>query len=229
MSSQTAILALTLLAASSPPASAAPPAPRTYALDGPSGLVLKNVVAEAKEHEGRRAVRIIEAPGAEGETIALLPDSDFGDGEIEVELAGRPAGGAPEGSRGFVGIAFRVDPASLAYECFYLRPTNGRAEDQLRRNHSTQYVSHPDFPWHRLRKEQPGVYESYVDLEPGAWTRVRIVVSGTSARLFVHGAEQPALVVNDLKRGRTRGAVALWIGQGTEAFFRSLRLEPGGP
>jgi hypothetical protein len=229
MSSQTAILALTLLAARNPASSAAAPSARTYDLDGPSGLLLKNVAAEAKEHEGRKAVRIVEAPGAEGETIALLPDSDFGDGTLEVELAGRPAAGAPETSRGFVGIAFRVDPASLAYECFYLRPTNGRAEDQLRRNHSTQYVSHPDFPWPRLRKEQPGVYESYVDLEPGAWTRVQIVVSGTSARLFVHGAEQPALIVNDLKRGRTRGAVALWIGPGTEAFFRTLRLTPKAP
>lgn len=228
MSSQ-AILALALLAASQPPASAAPSAPRTYTLDGVSGLVLKNVLAEPREHAGRKGVRLVEAPGAEGETIALLPDSEFGDGAIEVELAGRPAGGAPEGSRGFVGIAFRVDPASLAHECFYLRPTNGRAQDQLRRNHSTQYVSHPGFPWHRLRKEQPGLYESYVDLEPGAWTRVRIVVSGTSARLFLHGAEQPALIVNDLKRGRTRGAIALWIGQGTEAFFRSLRVEPAGP
>ena len=171
----------------------------------------------------------METPGAEGETIAILPGSEFEDGTLEVELAGRPAGGAPEASRGFVGIAFRVDPASLAYECFYLRPTNGRAEDQLRRNHSTQYVSHPDFPWHRLRKEQPGVYESYVDLEPGAWTRVRIVVSGTSARLFVHGAEQPALIVNGLRRGRVRGAVALWIGPGTEAFFRALRLTPNAP
>jgi hypothetical protein len=229
MSPQTAILAVVLLAASNRAASAAAPAARTYALDAPLGLVLKNVVAEAKEHEGRKAVRIVEAPGASGETIALLPDSDFEDGTLEVELAGRPAAGAPETARGFVGIAFRVDPASLAYECFYLRPTNGRAEDQLRRNHSTQYVSHPDFPWPRLRKEHPGVYESYVDLEPGAWTRVRIVVSGTSARLFVHGAEQPALIVNDLKRGRTRGAVALWVGPGTEAFFRALRVAPAGP
>ena len=49
-------------------------------------------------------------------------------------------------------------------------------------------MSHPDHPWHRLRKESPGVYESYVDLVPGEWTRVKIVVTGATARLYVHGA-----------------------------------------
>jgi hypothetical protein len=44
-----------------------------------------------------------------------------------------------------------------------LRPTNGRADDQVRRNHSTQYISYPDFPWYRLREETPGMYESYSD------------------------------------------------------------------
>jgi hypothetical protein len=97
--------------------------------------------------------------------------------------------------------------------------------NQLRRNHSTQYISHPDFTWQRLRQEQPGVYESYVDLEPGAWTRVRIVVRG-EARLFVPGAEQPSLVVKDMKRAPTRGLVALWIDRGSEAFFRNPTITP---
>ena len=67
-----------------------------------------------------------------------------------------------------MGIAFRVEAQGTRYECFYLRFTNGRPDDQLQRNHSTQYVSEPDFRWQRLRKENPGVYESYVDIEPGA-------------------------------------------------------------
>jgi hypothetical protein len=97
----------------------------------------------------------------------------------------------------------------------------------LRRNHSTQYVSHPDFPWQKLRKETPGVYESYVDLEPGAWTPVRIVVAGVKAQLYVHGAPQPVLIVNDLKLGAgASGGVALWIGPGTEAYFSDLTITP---
>jgi len=56
---------------------------------------------------------------------------------------------------GFVGIAFHTQKNASHFECFYLGPNNGRADDQLRRNHVTQYVSHPDFPWRRLREEAP--------------------------------------------------------------------------
>jgi len=40
-----------------------------------------------------------------------------------------------------------------------------------------------------------------------------------------HGASQPTLLVNDLKLGDRRRAVALWIGIGTEAYFSNLRLK----
>src|SRR5262249_53899141 len=110
----------------------------------------------------------------------------------------------------------------------FLRPANGRADDQLRRNHSVQYQSLPDFPWDRLRKESPGVYESYTDLEVGVWTRVRVVVSGNGARLFVNGAAQPCLVVNDLKADAGVGAVALWAHATTDAYFSRLVVTPAG-
>jgi hypothetical protein len=147
---------------------------------------------------------------------------------IEAEIAGVPRPGANEGARGFVGIAFRVQ-MSDTFEAFYIRPTNGRADDQLRRNHSTQYISEPEWPWHRLRKEHPGVYESYTDLEPGVWTRVKIVVTGTKAQLYVNGAGQPCLIVNDLKHGESSGAVALWIGSGTEAYFSNVTWRASTP
>jgi len=197
------------------------------------GIVLHHVKAEPVIHLGRPSLRVIQAPpgaaaGAPGvfEAIAVLPDSDFGDGEILTELAGTPREGAPEGARGFVGIAFHVQGAGERFECFYLRPTNGRADDQLRRNHATQYVSSPEYPWDRLRKENPGVYESYVDLVPAEWTRVRIVVRGARALLFINGAEQPTLMVNDLKLGKTSGRIALWIGDGTEAWFTDVKVVP---
>jgi hypothetical protein len=53
-----------------------------------------------------------------------------------------------------------------------------------------------------------------------------VVVNGTTARLFVHNAPQPTLVVNDLKLGATEGAIGLWIGPGTEGFFSNLRVQP---
>jgi len=197
---------------------------REFQLNALSDLELHNVNAELVTYRGRRAVRLVEPeePSTDGQSIAILPGTDFQDGVIETEIAGTPRKDAPEGMRGFVGIAFRVHPQGSHFECFYLRPTNGRADDQLRRNHATQYFSHPEYPWFRLREETPGVYESYADLVPGAWTNVKIEVSGTRAHLYVNGAEQPCLIVKDLKLGQTRGQIALWIGAGTEAFFSKV-------
>jgi hypothetical protein len=207
-------------------------ASRDYPLESAAGLLLRNVQARPVRLDGKRGLlvlisdvekqRIAQQPG---ETLAVIEGSDFTNGVIEAEIAGEAAPDAPEGARGFVGIAFRVKPDLATYDAFYLRPTNGRAEDQERRNHSVQYVSHPDWPWQRLRSETPGRYESYVDLEPGRWTKIRIEVQGERARLFVHGQAQPALIVNDLKTGAGgRGAIALWTTGSTVAHFRALRV-----
>lgn len=201
---------------------------RTFALDSTAGLVARGVDLESVEHHGRSAVRVTEMPAHLGDRLAVVDGVEFKNGTIEVLVAGMPAAGAVEGARGFIGIAFRLRPDLRQLECLYLRPTNGRADDQLRRNRSVQYVSHPDFPWQRLRQEAPGVYESYVDLEPGVWTALRIAVSGARARLYVHGADQPALIVNDLKLGMAGGGVALWIGPGTEGYFSDLRITSEG-
>lgn len=188
-------------------------------------LTPHRVKLEAVDYKGKRAIKIVEDGSVpNGEAYAVVKNKEFHDGTIELELAGVPAAGAGEGARGFIGVGFRVRDGRFEY--IYLRPTNGRAEDQVRRNHSTQYSSFPDFDFARSRKEAPEKYESYVDLEPGAWTRCRIVVKGTTARLFVHGAEQPTLIVNDLKLGDGSGAVALWIGPGTEGYFTGLNIRP---
>ena len=186
-------------------------------------LELHNVKAEAVNYAGKPAVRLDALPdAANGASYAILKGSRFHNGTIEVELAGKPGANAGPGARGFIGMAFRVQ--GNRYEYIYLRPTNGRADDQIRRNHSTQYGAQPDFGFDRLRKESPEKYESYVDLEPGAWTKYRIVIDGTKARLFVHGAAQPCLIVNDMKLGDSEGAVALWIEPGTEGYFTNLKI-----
>ena len=211
--------ALTVICASLLASLAAP-----LVAQGVSQLAGKNVSIAQTMFNGRSAVRLIAAPDAlNGDSYALVKDSSFRDGTIEVDLAGQPAEGAGGGARGFIGIAFRLQ-ADGRYEYIYLRPTNGRAEDQVRRNHSAQYASHPDYQWQRLRKEEPEKYESYVDLEPGVWTKMRIVVSGTKVLLYVHGAAQPTLVVNDLKLGGGDGGIGLWIGPGTEAHFSNLSI-----
>jgi hypothetical protein len=207
---------------------------QNFTLDSKNGLEPAGVTVEALTYQGRKAVRVLPSPSpdeelrtvknGEGGGIVVFHGTDFHNGTIEVDLAGKPRVGAAPDARGFVGLAFRIGPDPSRYECFYLRPSNGRAEEQGRRNHSTQYISMPEFPWSRLRTETPGQYESYVDLIPGEWTRVKIEVSGVKAQLYVNNSPQPVLIVNDLKHGDTRGAVALWIGLGTEAYFADLRI-----
>lgn len=187
------------------------------------------VKVEEVTYKGKRAIRVTDAvaPNAEGneDRVAVLPDTSFRDGTIEIEVAGEPGPGAFEGARGFVGVAFRVAPDVAAFECFYLRPTNGRADDQVRRNHSVQYISFPEFPWQRLRKEFPEKYETYTDLAPGEWTKMRIEVKDNKAKLFVKGVERPTLLVNDLKRATgAGGAIGFWIGPGTVAHFANLKV-----
>ena len=212
---------------------------RGEVLDGRSALrvagdpeVLGAIAAERREVMAELRARG-ERPGPEAfeesrrDFLAIVENVEFGDGTIEVELAGQPAPGAQGGARGFVGVAFRVRDDDETYDCFYLRPTNGRAEDQLRRNHSAQYISHPHWTWFRLRAETPGQYETYVDIGPAEWIAVKIEVAGEKARLYVNGAARPTLIVNDLKSGAGgRGKVALWMEGSTVAHFRNLRISP---
>jgi len=187
-------------------------------------LLTKNASIATTDFKGRSAIQILATPGsANASSYAVVKDVSFRDGTIAVDLAGQPASGADPGARGFIGIAFRLQ-SDGSYEYVYLRPTNGRADDQARRNHSTQYSSYPNFDFARSRQEAPGKYESYVDLQPGVWTQFRIEVEGRKARLYVHEAEQPCLIVNDLKLEPREGGVALWVGPGTEGYFSNLKV-----
>ena len=202
---------------------------RTVALrlDSMEGLEVVNAKAEIAEYRGRRALHLAPPEKLDPDKssmIALVSGTDFKDGTIEAEVAGLPIAAMDTTARGFVGVEFRAQEHGARAENMYVRPTNGRADDQLRRNHSAQYESFPEFPWSRLRQEAPGVYESYVDLEPGGWTKMKIEVAGTKARLYVNGAEQPCLIVNDLKHGEVRGQIGLWAFISSNAYFSNLKV-----
>jgi hypothetical protein len=190
---------------------------------------LRSSTAATTEYKGSPAFHIIPVPrGAPGYAnrgaMAVLDSVHFHNGAIDVDVAGQPQNGADESARGFIGVVFRVHPND-ALEIFYLRPTNSHADDQLRRNHTVQYASDPDWPWERLRKQTPGVYESWVDIQTAEWTHMRIVVHGTDAKLYVNHAEIPCLIVHDLKLGDSEGAVGLWIGTDTDGYFRNLQIK----
>jgi hypothetical protein len=212
---------------------------KRYPLESVEGLRFHNVTAEPAVLEGKKGLRAtisektlqrMRRAQQYAQGLVLIENLDFSNGVLEAEIAGALVPGAGGEARGFAGIAFRVQQNLETYDAFYLRPTNARADDQERRNHSVQYISLPEWPWHRLRKETPGKYESYVDLVPGAWTKIKIEVRGEQARLYVHDNEQPTLIVKDLKSGANgHGDVALWLEPGTVAHFRNLTVAPSTP
>jgi hypothetical protein len=193
-------------------------------LTDPTVLDLRNTTARVTTWHNRSALDLTRKPGSSAQQLAILRNHAFHNGTIEVDLAGALSKTADASDRGFIGIAFRMQSDPSRYECFYIRPTNGRAQDQLRRNHSTQYISMPDWPWFRLRKESPGVYESYADMVEGEWIHMKIVVHGTEAALYLGNAAQPSLLVHDLKLGDTQGAIALWAEPTTDAYFANLKI-----
>jgi hypothetical protein len=158
-------------------------------------------------------------------TFVRIKNTDFKNGTIEVKVLSRLLKNAPDWARGFIGVTFRINEQNNKFEGIYLRPANGRVNDQLRRNHSIQYFSFPDFSFEQSRKEAPGVYESYADMGLNEWITMRIEVNGNHAELFLNNNKQPSLVVNDLKLGQdASGAIGLWVGNWTEGYFRDLKI-----
>jgi hypothetical protein len=179
--------------------------------------------------EGKETIQVTKDPkvkAVDEATFARLVESVFRNGIIEVKVLSKLLENAPDFARGFIGIAFRINESNSKFECIYIRPTNGRAEDQLRRNRSTQYFSYPDFKFDRLRNESSGIYESYADMGLNEWITIKIEVKNEEAKLYLNGQEHPVLIVNDLKHGaNVSGGVGLWVDVGTEGHFIDLKVE----
>ncbi len=201
--------------------------PQTIKFDK-SKLEPVNVTMNLEQLTGKETVKVVKDSSVkefDEPTFVKVKGTDFKNGTIEVKVLSRLLKDAPDFARGFIGIAFRINDNNSKFECIYLRPTNGRADNQLRRNRSTQYFSFPDFKFERLRKEFPGEFESYADMGLNEWIKIKIEVKGKQARLFLNENKQPTLIVNDLKHAdNNSGTVGLWVDIGTEGFFSDLKI-----
>ena len=220
-------VAMILLAASAAMQAAEPPRIQQYDFDTVRGIVASGVTVSTGEYRGRKALRV--AQPARGDAYAVLPDVQFQDGVIEADMAIEITTPLFPDIPGFGGIAFRARADVSGYELLYLRPGNASSADQAKRNHSVQYVATPGFGWPVLRRAWPAVYEAYAPLEVGAWTHLRIEVTGRDAKLFVNGAPQPTLTVQGLKGEDLTGHVALWGFPGQNTWFSNLRITHAKP
>jgi len=158
-------------------------------------------------------------------TFVRIKGINFKNGIVEVKVLSRLLKDAPDYARGFIGIAFRINDSNTKYESIYIRPVNARVDDQVRRNHSIQYYSYPDYKFDRLRKESPEKYESYSDMEMNKWITMTIEVKDAQAKLFLNNNTQPSLIVNDLKHGADlSGGMGLWVETGTEGLFSDIKV-----
>lgn len=221
-----AIAAILALVTVSCRAASQPVSPRERDLSVANvALTLSGVDASTVRHlnADARLLTVSRPDPLDDATFAVVNDVKAKNFVLEAVLNGTPIDNAST-ARGFVGIAFHISDDLNQFEAIYLRPTNSRANDQVRRNHTIQYISHPDYPWERLRREHPGKYESYADIDAGRWTRIRLVVNGSLARLYINDATQPALIVNHLKLSPASGGIGLWVGPGSRTYFKSLRI-----
>jgi len=169
----------------------------------PSGKGWKGDTAKAKllDKDGAPAIEVA------GEAVIWLEGFEFTDGVIEFDGKGRS--GPPQSN--FMGIVFRVVDEKT-HDVVYFRPFNFRADTPEKKSHAVQYASHPGWPWPRLRQEKTGQYEKAIEPAPDgdAWFHAKVVVQKPKVSVFVNGASEPSLVVNELTE-RNGGSVGLYF------------------
>jgi hypothetical protein len=186
------------------------------------GTGWKGSVANLKltEKDGAPAVRFEKPADGQPANLVWLDGFEFTNGTIEFDAKGQSA--PPQSN--FLGVAFRVVDAKT-HDVVYFRPFNFRSPNPDNKAHAVQYVSHPDWGWQKLRKEKTGQFEKPLEPAPDgdAWFHAKIVVARPKISVFVNGANQPSLVVNELSE-RTGGSVGLWCqGVGTIANLKITR------
>ncbi len=154
-----------------------------------------------------------------------LMDFEFTDGICEVKLLSRVLQPAPyPNSQGFIGMYFRVQQDESAFEAIYLRPNVGRSHIQAMRNHAVQYFAYPGYKFAVLRKEAPGLYETYADIGLDEWITMRIHVMGEKAELYLNNAKYPSFIVNRMKGTSRSGTIGLYVDIGTEGYFKDFKI-----
>ena len=149
--------------------------------------------------------------------VATRRDVKLQDGTIEMDVQ-------VTRRRSFVYVTFRMQD-DLEYEDFYMRPHKSGLPDAL------QYapVYQGQSAWQLYHG--PGA-TAPVEFQPGVWTRLRLVVQGQRAAVYLGSGDRPALVAR-LARESKAGYIALRAflppdtpGAGPIARFANVTVRP---
>lgn len=180
------------------------------------GWTVINRSASLIEGDVKKGIQFDERPEP---GLAWLNGFEFANGVIEFDVKGRNVS-----QKSFVGVAFHgLDEKT--YEAIYFRPFNFRSEDPVRRTHAVQYISHPTYTCQKLRNEHPGKYEQAISPAPDrdVWFHARVFVLSPNVSVFVNGAREPSLVVEQLS-ARKKGWVGFRVGENSPGAFANLKI-----
>lgn len=140
---------------------------------------------------------------------ADLKDIEFENGVIEVDVA-------VDGRRCFPGIAFRVQDEKN-FEMFYIRPHKPKMPDALQYTPTSNGLG----SWQLYNGRG---FTASADFPYGEWIHIRLEVEGARARVYLEDEESPALVVNDLRHGLSKGGVGLRAPAGGQVHFANFEI-----
>ncbi|UCG92994.1 MAG: SMP-30/gluconolactonase/LRE family protein [candidate division WOR-3 bacterium] len=141
---------------------------------------------------------------------AFLRDADFENGIIEADIAvtGHKV-------RSYPGIIFRMQ-SEENYENFYIRPHRASLyPDALQYTPVTNGIS----SWQLYNGEG---FTASADIPPNQWIHLKMEISGKQARVYIDNAQQPALIINDLKHGVSKGTIGLLGPVDGTAYFSNF-------
>lgn len=167
---------------------------------------IEAVHSRVEEHRGRTSLHLRDG-------TAWVKDVELTDGVVEVDIAFTD-------ERGFIGLLWRLLDAGN-HEQFYVRPHQSGKPD------ANQYTPAFDGLTSWQLYHGPG-YGAPVEYRFDEWNRIRIVVSGRQAEVYVNDLSRPALFIPELKRDVEAGRIGLNAFT-APARFSAFRYAAGKP
>lgn len=191
-------------------------------------LISCNVKANSVNFDNSNCIRVVKGPQKlhkyDENTFARIDGINFHNGIIKVKVYSRLLADAPEFSRGFIGLAFRINNDNSNFESWYIRPTNGQrmTKDPIRLAHGSQYFSYPNYTFSYFRSHNIHKYESPADIALNEWISLKAEINNEKGKFYVNN--QLVLTVNKLIHGDSCGGIGFFVDIGTEGFFKDLEV-----
>ena len=155
--------------------------------------------AQIVEHLGRQSLV----------GFAYLQDLEFENGVIEVDIAV-----TGQKVRAYPGIIFRME-SDDNFERFYIRTHRASLYPD-----ALQYtpIHNGITSWQLYNGDG---FTAGVDFPADQWVHIRMEISGKQARVYVGDMDKPALIINELQHGESKGKIGV-MAEGT-AYFSNFK------